>query len=143
MEETKKEETVETPVKRKRGRPKTLPGTIKVADVVNAVMETGGHVQDTIKVLGMSNGDFYHRWRYNPKVIRALQQAREIGFESVTDVLYAQAVKGDLKACSLYLKYNPLAKQNGWVENQTLTIKEDKPLTDEEKEALKEELFGK
>lgn len=142
MEETKMEETVETPVKRKRGRPKTLTGTIKVADVVKAVMETGGHVQDAIKVLGMSNGDFYKRFRYQPKVVQALQQAREIGFESVTDVLYAQALNGDLKAISLYLKYNPLSKQNGWVENQTLTIKEEKPLSPEEKQQLAKELFG-
>ena len=141
-EEVKTEETVETPVKRKRGRPRTLAGTVKVADVVKAVVQTGGHVQDAIAVLGLSNGDFYKRFRYNPKVVKALQEARQIGFESVTDVLYSKALNGDMKAMSLYLKYNPIAKENHWVETQTLTIREDKPLTDEEKKELAKQLFG-
>ena len=130
------------PVKRKRGRPRTLPGTVNVADVVKAVMETGGHVQDTISVLGMSNGDFYKRFRHNPKVEKAFAEARRIGFESVTDVLYSLALKGDMKAMSLYLKYNPIAKENNWVEVQTVTLKQERPLTEEEKKALAKELFG-
>jgi hypothetical protein len=42
----------------------------------------------------------------------------------------------------LYLKYNPLARANNWTDSQILTIREDKPLTDEEKKNLAKELFG-
>lgn len=128
--------------KRKRGRPRTLRGTVTVSDVEKAVMETGGHIQDTIAVLGLSNGDFYKRFRYNKKVMDALEEARRIGFESVTDVLYKKALNGDLKAVSLYLKFCPIAKENHWVETQTLTIREEKPLSDDEKQNLAKELFG-
>lgn len=132
----------ETPEKRKRGRPRTLRGSVTVKDVVKAVMQTGGHILDTIAVLGLSNGDFYSRFRYNPKVEKALLEARRMGFESVTDVLFTQAMKGDMKAISLYLKYNPIAKENHWVETQTLTFRNEKPLTDDEKKELAKQLFG-
>lgn len=136
------EEAPAMPVKRKRGRPRSLNDAIKVKDVIEAVYKTGGRIEDTCKIIGLTLPNFYKRFRHNPKVEAALNEARNIGFELVTDVLLDQALKGDSQAMKLYLKYNPVARANNWTDQQTLTIKEDKPLTDEEKQNLAKELFG-
>lgn len=140
--ETGAEEAPGIPVKRKRGRPRSLNGAIKVKDVVEAVYKTGGRIEDTCKIIGLTLPNFYKKFRHNEKVEEALNEARNIGFELVTDVLLDQALKGDSQAMKLYLKYNPVARANNWTDSQILTIREDKPLTDEEKKNLAKELFG-
>lgn len=131
-----------TPPKRKRGRPRALNNHVTVSDVIKALEATGGMIMDAVNMLGISVTEFYGKFRYNPKVEEALNLAHKIGFEKVTDVLVGRALDGDIKAISLYLKYNPLAKANNWVENQTLTLKEEKPLSNEEKQDLAKQLFG-
>lgn len=128
--------------KRKRGRPRALNNHVTVKDVVDTINGTGGMILESVKLLGISVTEFYQKFRYNPKVEEALKMAHRIGFDEVTDVLIKRALEGDLKAISLYLKYNPLAKENQWVENQTLTLKEEKPLSNEEKQDLAKQLFG-
>lgn len=148
MEEVKVDETAaetpaETPVKRGRGRPKGSIGRkTKVANVVQAVWECGGHVYDVIKKLHTSPSHFYTKWRHEPEVEKAFMEAWKLGFERVTNILYDKCMEGDMKAMALYLKFNPVAKVCGWTDNQTITLKTEKPLTDEEKDALKKELFG-
>ena len=110
--------------------------------VIEALEATGGNVGDAVNLLGVSKANFYRHYRYNPEIEKALADYSKIGFEAVTEVLFSLCMKGDTKAISLYLKYNPVAKANNWVESQTLVVKEEKPLSDEEKEALKKELFG-
>ncbi len=134
--------SIDSSTKRKRGRPRALNNHITVKDVVNTINGTGGMILESVKLLGISITEFYQKFRYNPKVEEALKLAHRIGFDEVTDVLIKKALDGDLKAISLYLKYNPLAKENQWVENQTLTLKEEKPLSDEEKQDLSKQLFG-
>ena len=128
---------------KKRGRPKgSLKSTLTLKQVLKAIKETGGVVSDTIKLLNIDNSSFYEKWRYMPEVEKALNQARQMGFEAVTEVLYKQCLDGDKGAITLYLRYNPLAKYNQWVEGQTITLKAEKPLSDEEKKDLVKELFG-
>lgn len=109
---------------------------------IKALEASGGNIDDACNLCGLSKGTFYRYYRYTPEIEKALSEQRKIGFESVTEVLYKLCLKGDTKAIALYLKYNPVAKANSWVESQTLVVKDEKPLTDEEKEALKKELFG-
>jgi hypothetical protein len=127
---------------KKRGRPRALNGQVTQKDVINAINQTGGMIVESCNMAGISICDFYNKFRYNPKVEEALKQARRRGFEQVTDVLIQRALDGDMKAISLYLKYNPEAKAQNWVENQTLTLREEKPLTAEEKADLAKQLFG-
>ena len=110
--------------------------------VMDAITKTGGRIEETCKLCSMSPTEFYKRFRYNPKVEEALKEARKIGFELVTDTLLDRAMKGDMAAMKLYLKYNPIAKENKWVDAQVLVLREDKPLTDEEKRDLAKNLFG-
>lgn len=136
------EEAPVTPVKRKRGRPRLLNNEVSVKDVVNAINSTGGRIYETCNVCGISVSDFYKRFRYNKKIEEALIKSRQVGFELVTDTLLDKAMNGDMRAIQTYLRYNPIAKMNEWTDHQTLTIKEDKPLTDEEKQDLAKKLFG-
>ena len=136
------EEAPVTPVKRKRGRPRLLNNEVSVKDVIDAINATGGRIYETCDQCKMSVAEFYRRFRYNPKVEAALIKSRQVGFELVTDTLLDKAMKGDMRAIQTYLRYNPIAKMNEWTDHQTLTIKEDKPLTDEEKQDLAKRLFG-
>ena len=133
----------QAPVKKKRGRPfGSSMRKITLKQVIDAVNEAGGVVTDTIALLHMDTYTFYKNWRYVPEVEKALNQAREMGFEKVTDILYKQCLDGDKSAIQLYLRYCPLSKLNQWVDGQTITLKAEKPLTDEEKQNLVKELFG-
>ena len=132
------EKTTEKQGNKVQGLKKRL--TLKI--VLEAIERTGGRVAETIRVLGINPLTFYRNWRYLPEVEEALQQFRQMGFEEVTDTIFEQAKNGNLKAAHIYLRYSPTAKQNDWTDNQTLTIKEEKPLSDEEKEKLKQELFS-
>ncbi len=132
------EEKIEKQEKKVQGLKKRL--TLKI--VLDAIERTGGKVAETIRVLGINPLTFYRNWRYLPEVEEALQQFRQMGFEEVTDTIFEQAKNGNLKAAHIYLRYSPTAKKNDWTDNQTLTIKEDKPLSDAEKEQLKKDLFG-
>lgn len=136
------EEPPALPPKKKRGRPRLLNNEVSVKDVIDAINSTGGRIYESCNLCGMSIAEFYKRFRYNPKVEAALVQARQVGFELVTDTLLDKAMNGDIRAIQTYLKYNPIAKQNEWTDHQTLTIKEEKPLSDEEKQDLAKELFG-
>lgn len=136
------EEAPVAPVKRKRGRPRLLNNEVSVKDVIDAINSTGGRIYETCNVCGISVSEFYKRFRYNKKIEEALVKARQMGFELVTDTLLDKAMKGEIRAIQTYLRYNPIAKINEWTDQQTLTIKEDKPLTDEEKQNLAKELFG-
>lgn len=136
------EEAPALPPKKKRGRPRLLNNEVSVKDVINAINSTGGRIYETCNLCKMSIAEFYKRFRYNPKVEAALVKARQVGFELVTDTLLDKAMNGDMRAIQTYLRYNPIAKMNEWTDHQTLTIKEDKPLTDEEKQDLAKKLFG-
>ena len=127
---------------KKRGRPRLLNNEVGVKDVVEAIYSTGGRIYEACEQCKMSVSEFYRRWRYNKKVEEALIKARQIGFEIVTDTLLSKALNGDIKAIQTYLRYNPIAKQNDWCDHQTLTLKEEKPLTDDEKQDLAKKLFG-
>lgn len=140
--ETGAEEAPGIPVKRKRGRPRLLNGEVTVKDVIDAINSTGGRIYESCAVCSMSVSEFYKRFRYNKKVEDALVKARQMGFELVTDTLLDKAMKGDMRAIQTYLRFNPIAKMNDWTDHQTLTIKEEKPLTDEEKQNLANKLFG-
>ena len=122
-------------------KPKNLRKKVTLKMVLEAIDRAGGRVADTIKILDINPKTFYEKFRYLPEVEEALKQYRQLGFDAVTETLFEQARSGNLKACSLYLKYSPFAKLNNWTDNQTVTIKEEKPLTDAEKEQLKKELF--
>ena len=128
--------------KKKPGRPRLLNNEVTVKTVIDAINSTGGRIYEACDVCGTSVSEFYKRFRHNPKVEEALVKARQMGFELVTDTLLDKAMKGDMQATKLYLKYSPVAKLNEWTDNQTLTIKEEKPLTDEQKQELAKELFG-
>lgn len=136
------EEAPAMPIKRKRGRPRLLNNEVSVKDVIDAINSTGGRIYETCNVCGISVSEFYKRFRYNKKIEEALVKARQMGFELVTDTLLDKAMKGEIRAIQTYLRYNPIAKMNEWTDQQTLTIKEDKPLTDEEKQNLAKQLFG-
>jgi hypothetical protein len=136
------EEAPVTPVKRKRGRPRLLNNEVNVKTVIDAINSTGGRIYETCKLCSMSVSEFYKRFRYNKKIEEALIKSRQVGFELVTDTLLDKAMNGDMRAIQTYLRYNPIAKMNEWTDHQTLTIKEDKPLTDEEKQDLAKKLFG-
>lgn len=136
------EKDTNTPEENTPKRKKSLHRHTTLNQVLNAIAETGGIVTDTCRLLGVYPPDFYKKWRYLPEVEQAFIEAKSIGFEEVTDVLFKKALEGDNKAIKMYLQYCPLAKQNNWVENQTFTIKDDKPLTPEEKKELTKELFG-
>jgi len=127
---------------KKRGRPRCLNNSVTVKMVMDAITKTGGRMEEACKIVGISITEFYKRFRYNPKVEDTLKEARKMGFELVTDTLLDKAMKGDMAATKLYLKYNPIAKENRWVDSQVLLLKEDKPLTEEEKQTLAKHLFG-
>lgn len=110
--------------------------------VIDTLKETAGCIIDTLKILDMSRSHFYKKFRYDPDVEKVLKESQLMGFEQVTETLFKQCLEGNMKAMSLYLKYNPLSKAEGWVENQTLTLKEEKPLTSDEKNKLVQDLFG-
>lgn len=133
-------------------KPKAGPGNIKsnrahakkitLKKVLEAVEKAGGSCTDTAMFLGVSVQYFYKKWRYVPEVNQAFEDYYEIGFNQVTETLYEQACKGNIKAITTYLRYNPIAKKKGWLDHQVLTFREEKPLTDEEKNELKARLFG-
>ena len=125
-----------------QGKPKNLRKKLTLKQVIEAIDRAGGRVADTIKLLGINPKTFYEKYRYLPEVEEALKQYRQLGFDEVTQTIFEQAKGGNLKACSLYLKYCPVAKSNGWTDDQTLTIREEKPLSEAEKEQLKKDLFG-
>lgn len=110
--------------------------------VLEALEQTNGVINDAIRLLGIGKTQFYRKYRYDKEIEERLKELHVSGFEEVTDILYKLCLNGDTKAISLYLKYNPEAKKHLWIENQTLTIKEEKPLTPEEKDKLIDELFG-
>lgn len=112
------------------------------AQVKAALVETGGMIKETFDRLGMSPHTFYSKYRYDPEIEALITALRQQGFEAVTDVLFEQAKAGNLKAIRIYLQFNPLAKQNNWVEKSEVVVRDEKPLTDEEREELKKELFG-
>lgn len=115
---------------------------ITLKKVLEAIERAGGSCTDTAIQLGVSVQYFYKRWRYVPEVNQAFEEWYDIGFTQVTDTLYEQAVKGNIKAIQTYLRYNPVAKKKGWVDHQVLTFREEKPLSDDEKNELKARLFG-
>ena len=141
-------EAPEAPEKPKRPyhprtkRPRRLRSTLTLADVLEALKQTGGKITDAVKVLDIDLQSFYQVWRYNPDVVKAIEESRQIGFEKVTQVLMDLCMQGDTKAISLYLKYNPVAKRNDWLDTQTISLKQDKPLTPDEKQELVKQLFG-
>lgn len=134
-------QTSPVPCKR-RGRPQKLASTVTLKMVCETLKETGGLILETMRKLDLSPRSFYNKWRYHPKVVKVLEESRRAGFDMVTDTLIKQALDGDVKAIGLYLKYNPIAKEANWVENQTLVLKGDKQLTPEEKKDLIGQLFG-
>ena len=136
------EKDTNTPEEKTPKRKKSLHRHTSLNQVLSAIAETGGIVTDTCRLLGVYPPDFYKKWRYLPEVEQAFIEAKSIGFEEVTDVLFKKALEGDNKAIKMYLQYCPLAKQNNWVDSQTLVLKEEKPLSEEEKEKLKQELFN-
>lgn len=120
-------------------RPKS---THTLAQILKAIDDTGGLVREACLVMNMPVMTFYRKWRHKPEVAQALQEARNAGFEAVTDVLYTKCLDGDTKAISLYLQYNPLAKEKNWRKEESLTIKEEKPLSEAEKKDLVQSIFG-
>lgn len=126
-------------------KPRKITGLrkkITLKMVLEAIERTGGKVAESIRLLGINPLTFYRNWRYLPEVEEALQKYRQFGFDEVTETILEQAKNGNLKAAHLYLRYSPTAKQNHWTDDQTLTIREEKPLSDAEKEQLKKDLFG-
>ena len=124
--------------KRARGLQKNL-----TLDDIKAMLEkTQGNISEACKLLHIAKNHFYEDWRYNPEVVKLLTKLHTAGFEEVVEILYEKCLEGDINAIRTYLRYNPIAKQNNWVETQTITLKNEKPLTDSEKESLKKELFG-
>lgn len=109
--------------------------------VCDALSETGGVINDAIRLLGISRGEFFRTYRYDPEIEAYIKQLHKQGFEEVTDVLYKQCLSGNIKAINTYLKYNPEAKAANWTEEKNINITELKPLTDEEKSKLVKELF--
>ena len=140
-EKTEHRPPVKPPMK-PRKRTRGPARHITVQQVLEAVKQAGGGIQDTARLLSMHLQDFYEKWRYQPEVDAAIKLAKRIGFERVTETVYEQALNGDRASQSLYLKYCPIGKQEGWTDTQTITLKAEKPLTEDERAALKGELFG-
>lgn len=127
---------------KKRGRPRLLNNSVTTKDVIEAIKKTGGRIAEACNLLGISVPQFYLKFRHDPKVEKTITDARKQGFEAVTDVVFSKALEGDMRAIQIYLRYNPLAKEAGWVEKSEMFIKQDKPMTECEKESLVKELFG-
>lgn len=111
--------------------------------VMDALVEAGGIMNDACKILGMSHSEFWRKWRHEPDVDALIRDLHRIGVARITDLVYQQALSGDIKSQHLYLRFCPEVKEQGWVEEQKITLKSDKPLTEEEKESLRNDLFGK
>lgn len=139
MENEEKEvETQEKPKKRLRGPNKNIPPK----KVIEALETTGGDVTAACRLIGLSKYAFYRDYYTNEEIMKARRNFQTVGFFEVTDVLYRKCLEGDTKAIAIYLRYNPEAKIQNWADSQTLILKEEKPLSDEEKEKLKQELFS-
>lgn len=115
---------------------------ISTKKVIEALETTGGDVTAACKLIGLSKYAFYRDYYTKPEIVEARRNFSTVGFFEVTDVLYRKCLEGDTRAIAIYLKYNPMAKEFNWLDSQTLVLKEEKPLSEEEKEKLKQELFN-
>lgn len=111
-------------------------------ELMEALEKSGGIIADALKLCGMSNTMFFRKYRYDPEVDELLKNLHVLGADVVSQILYQKCLEGNIKAIGLYLKYNPEFKNRGWTDTQTLVLKDDKPLTPEEKKELTKELFG-
>ncbi len=114
----------------------------KTEEVIEALRQTGGSIREACRMLDMATTTFFRHWRYAPEVEAELDVLWKIGVHNVVDTVYSRALDGDLKACNLYLKYSPYAKELGWMPEEKVTVASEKPLTEDEKNALKDQLFG-
>lgn len=111
-------------------------------EVIDALTQSGGGIRDACRILEMATTTFYREWRYKPEIDAHLNMLWRIGAHNVIDTVYERALDGDIKACNLYMRYSPYVKEMGWVPEERVTLKTEKPLTPEEIEQAAKEIFG-
>lgn len=114
-----------------------------VPEVIDALEQCGGLIGKSCEYLQISKNAFYKSYRHIPEVDAAIDRIQRDAFDEVTETIFNNAINGDPRFCQLFLKYSPVAKKRGWVEEKNIKLETKKPLTDEEKDQLKNNLFGK
>lgn len=112
-------------------------------EIIEGLEKCGGLIGKTCEYLQLSKSTFYSSYRHMPEIEKALDRIQRDAFDTVTETIYENAIAGDPRFCQLFLKYSPIAKQRGWVEEKNIKFETKKPLTEKEKEDLKTSLFGK
>lgn len=111
--------------------------------IIEALRQTQGIMKEACRILDMSASLFWRKYRHDPEIEAVIKELHLIGATNVIDTIYSQAINGDINSQKMYLKYCPEVKDLGWKEETTVNLKEDVKLTEEEKQKLKEEMFGK
>ena len=101
-----------------------------------------GNLYKIAKDLDVSISDLYRQIHADKELLDTIKFQHEITIERIFDNILDQSLSGDLRAVQLLLKYSPQSKAKGWLDEQKITIRDEKPLTAEEKEQLKKDLFG-
>jgi hypothetical protein len=141
-EEGKTNQEEETPKKRMKNHRRGPLRHLTKEIVIDALEQAGGIINHALKIGNIGRGEFYRKYRNDPEIDATIKRLHREGFDQIQDTLFTLAAGGNIKAIALYIKYNPVAKDEGWRADETVILKDDKPLTDEEKDALKKEIFG-
>lgn len=114
-----------------------------IPEVIHALEECGGIIKQTCQYLQIAQTTFYKTYRHLPEIEEALDRIQRDAFDKITETIYRNAIAGDPKFCQMFLRYSPVAKRCGWLSEEHVKIETKKPLTETEREDLKNNLFGK
>lgn len=110
--------------------------------IIDALHENRGNIAKTAKALDCYITDIFVRINSDKDIQNALNQIHKENVILITDKLEDQCISGDIKSINTLLRYSPNTHDAGWIEDSKITVREEKPLTADEKEKLKKELFG-
>lgn len=128
---------------RKKQKVTRYSSDVSKEEFLDAIDKCGGVLKDICRVLNISRSQYYFKWRTDPDIEEALKKNRTIGAIEITDLVYLEALSGNIDAQKIYLKFNPYVKSIGWKDESTVILHEEKPITEEEKAKLREDMFGK
>lgn len=101
---------------------------IRIPDILELIEEHHGNVSLIATAVGCSRPTIYNRINNNPKLLVALDAARERRVDSVEDALFNNAIGGNVAAQIFIMKASPAAKKRGWSDRTEITGADGGPI---------------
>ena len=89
---------------------------ITIADIEPLVDKHRGNIAAIARELSVSRGTIHNRIAESPKLLSAIDDAREAFVDDVESALYESALGGNVPAQMFIMKAHPKAKKRGWGE---------------------------